>query len=307
MPPRHISYLADPTLYTFTMKGIVLAGGTGSRLWPITKGVSKQLLPVYDKPLIHYPLGTLFLAGIQDILIITTPEDSNSFKRLLGDGSDFGVNLEYAIQEKPSGLAEAFIIGENFIAGQSVCLVLGDNIFYGTGLGTQLKEIKTSHGATIFAYKVSDPSRYGVVEFSKDKKVLSIEEKPVKPKSYFAVPGLYFYDSDVCEIAKGIKPSSRGEKEITSINQQYLSKNKLNVEILPRGTAWLDTGTYKSLHAASSYVQIIEERQGSKISCLEEIAWRNNWITNSDLEKIIVNYGSNDYGFYLKNLISENS
>ena len=287
------------------MKGIVLAGGTGSRLWPITKGVSKQLLPVYDKPLIHYPLGTLFLAGIRDILIITTPEDSGSFKRLLGDGSDFGVNLEYAIQEKANGLAEAFIIGEKFIAGQSVSLILGDNIFYGTGLGSQLREIDSSDGATIFAYKVSEPSRYGVVEFSKEMKVLSIEEKPTKPKSNFAVPGLYFYDSQVVEIAKSVKPSPRGEKEITAINAHYLMQKKLTTKILPRGTAWLDTGTFQSLHDASSYVKIIEERQGSKISCLEEIAWRNNWISDSELEKISASYNDNPYGAYLKNLLTE--
>ena len=297
--------MVDLTLYTFTMKGIVLAGGTGSRLWPITKGMSKQLLPVYDKPLIHYPLGTLFLAGIRDILIITTPEDSDSFKRLLGDGSDFGVNLEYAIQEKPNGLAEAFIIGEKFIAGQSVTLILGDNIFYGTGLGSQLREIDSSDGATIFAYKVSDPSRYGVVEFSKEMKVLSIEEKPTKPKSNFAVPGLYFYDSEVVEIAKSVKPSPRGEKEITAINAHYLMQKKLTTKILPRGTAWLDTGTFQSLHDASSYVKIIEERQGSKISCLEEIAWRNNWISDSELEKISTSYNNNPYGAYLKNLLTE--
>ena len=289
------------------MKGIVLAGGTGSRLWPITKGVSKQLLPVYDKPLIHYPLGTLFLAGIRDILVITTPEDTDSFKRLLGDGSDFGVNLEYAIQEKPNGLAEAFIIGERFISGQSVCLILGDNIFYGNGLGSRLREIDTSNGATIFAYKVSDPSRYGVVEFSKELKVLSIEEKPVNPKSNYAVPGLYFYDSQVVEIAKSVKPSSRGEKEITAVNQYYLHQGNLRTKILQRGTAWLDTGTFQSLHAASSYVQIIEERQGSKISCLEEIAWRNSWITDSELEKASAKYKGNQYGIYLKNLLSENN
>ena len=307
MPPRQISYLADPTLYTFTMKGIVLAGGTGSRLWPITKGVSKQLLPVYDKPLIHYPLGTLFLAGIRDILVITTPEDSDSFKRLLGDGSDFGVNLEYAIQEKPNGLAEAFIIGEKFISGQNVCLILGDNIFYGNGLGSQLREIDASNGATIFAYKVSDPSRYGVVEFSKELKVLSIEEKPANPKSNYAVPGLYFYDSNVCEIAKGVELSSRGEKEITAVNQHYLHHGNLQTKILQRGTAWLDTGTFDSLHDASSFVQIIEERQGSKISCLEEIAWRNGWITDSELEKASTEYKGNPYGIYLKNLLSENN
>lgn len=307
MPPRQISYLADPTLYTFTMKGIVLAGGTGSRLWPITKGISKQLLPVYDKPLIHYPLGTLFLAGIRDILVITTSEDSDSFKRLLGDGSDFGVNLEYAIQEKPNGLAEAFIIGERFISGQSVCLILGDNIFYGNGLGSQLREIDTSDGATIFAYKVSDPSRYGVVEFSKELKVLSIEEKPANPKSNYAVPGLYFYDSNVCEIVKGVEPSSRGEKEITAVNQHYLRHGNLHTKILQRGTAWLDTGTFESLHDASSFVQIIEERQGSKISCLEEIAWRNGWITDSELEKASAEYKGNPYGIYLKNLLSENN
>ena len=285
------------------MKGIVLAGGTGSRLWPITKGVSKQLLPVYDKPLIHYPLGTLFLAGIKDILIITTPEDSDSFKRLLGNGSNFGVKLEYAIQEKPNGLAEAFIIGEKFIASESVCLILGDNIFYGAGLGNQLRAIDTLNGATIFAYKVSEPSRYGVVEFSKEMKVISIEEKPTNPKSSFAVPGLYFYDSQISEIAKSIEPSPRGEKEITTINQFYLNQGNLHTKILQRGTAWLDTGTFESLHAASSYVQIIEERQGSKISCLEEIAWRNRWITDSELERISAEYKGNPFGVYLQNLL----
>jgi glucose-1-phosphate thymidylyltransferase len=286
------------------MKGIVLAGGTGSRLWPITKGVSKQLLPVYDKPLIHYPLGTLFLAGIKEILIITTPEDRNSFQRLLGDGSDYGVRFEYAIQEKPNGLAEAFIIGEEFISKENVALILGDNIFYGNGLGNQLKQINPSHGATIFAYKVSDPSRYGVVEFSKEMKVISIEEKPINPKSSYAVPGLYFYDSKVVDIAKTIKPSARGELEITTVNERYLENGKLTTKILDRGTAWLDTGTIQTLHAASSYVQIIEERQGSKISCLEEIAWRNSWISEADLRKLILGYGKNPYGAYLEGLLN---
>ena len=286
------------------MKGIVLAGGTGSRLWPITKGVSKQLLPVYDKPLIHYPLGTLFLAGIKEILIITTPEDRNSFKRLLGDGSDYGVRFEYAIQEKPNGLAEAFIIGEEFISKENVALILGDNIFYGNGLGNQLKQIDPSHGATIFAYKVSDPSRYGVVEFSKEMNVISIEEKPANPKSNYAVPGLYFYDSNVVEIAKTIKPSARGELEITTVNERYLENGKLTTKILDRGTAWLDTGTIQTLHAASSYVQIIEERQGSKISCLEEIAWRNGWISDADLRKLILGYGKNPFGAYLQGLLN---
>jgi glucose-1-phosphate thymidylyltransferase len=286
------------------MKGIVLAGGTGSRLWPITKGVSKQLLPVYDKPLIHYPLGTLFLAGIKEILIITTPEDRNSFQRLLGDGSDYGVRFEYAIQEKPNGLAEAFIIGEEFISKENVALILGDNIFYGNGLGNQLKQIDPSHGATIFAYKVSDPSRYGVVEFSKEMNVISIEEKPANPKSNYAVPGLYFYDSNVVEIAKTIKPSARGELEITTVNERYLENGMLTTKILDRGTAWLDTGTIQTLHAASSYVQIIEERQGSKISCLEEIAWRNGWISDADLRKLILGYGKNPFGAYLQGLLN---
>ena len=286
------------------MKGIVLAGGTGSRLWPITKGVSKQLLPVYDKPLIHYPLGTLFLAGIKEMLIITTPEDRNSFQRLLGDGSDYGVQFEYAIQEKPNGLAEAFIIGEEFISKENVALILGDNIFYGNGLGNQLKQIDPSHGATIFAYKVSDPSRYGVVEFSKEMKVISIEEKPANPKSNYAVPGLYFYDSNVVEIAKTIEPSARGELEITTVNESYLENGKLTTKILDRGTAWLDTGTIQTLHAASSYVQIIEERQGSKISCLEEIAWRNGWISEADLRKLILGYGKNPFGAYLQGLLN---
>jgi len=288
------------------MKGIVLAGGTGSRLWPITKGVSKQLLPVYDKPLIHYPLGTLFLAGIREILIITTPEDLPSFQRLLGDGSLYGASLTYAVQSKPNGLAEAFIIGESFISRDHVALILGDNIFHGVGLGKQLREIALANGATIFAYKVSDPERYGVVEFSESGKVLSIEEKPTKPKSNYAVPGLYFYDSEVVEIAKSVLPSKRGELEITSVNETYLSQGKLTTRILERGTTWLDTGTIQTLHSASSYVQIIEERQGSKISCLEEIAWRNGWMSNSDLESAAISFGDNPYGKYLSSLVVEN-
>ena len=284
------------------MKGIVLAGGTGSRLWPITKGVSKQLLPVYDKPLIHYPLGTLFLAGIREILIITTPEDQPAFKRLLGDGSQYGASFEFATQEKPNGLAEAFVIGENFIGNQNTALILGDNIFHGAGLGRQLKDIWTNEGATIFAYKVADPERYGVVEFADNGKVLSIEEKPNKPKSNFAVPGLYFYDSQVVEIAKNVKPSNRGELEITSVNEHYLKMGRLQTIVLERGTTWLDTGTIETLHAAASYVQIIEERQGNKISCLEEISWRNGWIDKAKLNQMAIEYGANPYGKYLSSL-----
>jgi glucose-1-phosphate thymidylyltransferase len=287
------------------MKGIVLAGGTGSRLWPITKSISKQLLPVYDKPLIYYPLGTLFLAGIRDILIITTPEDLSSFQRLLGNGAQFGVSIQYEVQMKPNGLAEAFLIGEKFIDHDNVALILGDNIFHGVGLGQQLKMIDFNHGATIFAYRVSDPERYGVVEFSPNGNVISIEEKPKVPKSNFAVPGLYFYDKDVVEIAKQVEPSSRGELEITSVNENYLNKGRLVTKVLERGTTWLDTGTVQTLHAASSYVQIIEERQGSKISCLEEIAWRNGWITGENLEILAKNFGSSPYGTYLLGLLRE--
>ena len=287
-----------------SLKGIVLAGGTGSRLWPITKGVSKQLVPVYDKPLIHYPLGTLFLAGVREILIITTPEDQPSFQRLLGDGSQYGAIFEYAIQDKPNGLAEAFIIGEKFVENKPVALILGDNIFHGAGLGLQLRTLDSSLGATIFAYKVSDPSSYGVVEFSADGKAISIEEKPVQPKSNYAVPGLYFYDPQVCGIAKQIRPSNRGELEITAINEHYLTNGQLTVKILDRGTAWLDSGSPQTLHAASSYIQVIEERQGSKVSCLEEIAWLNKWISDSELAEIADSYRNNDYGAYLSGLLT---
>ena len=287
------------------MRGIVLAGGTGSRLWPITKGISKQLLPVYDKPLIHYPLGTLFLAGIREILIITTPEDLPAFKRLLGDGSQYGVSFDFAVQDAPNGLAEAFLIGEKFINGKKVALILGDNIFHGVGLGKHLQSIDSNNGATIFAYRVADPERYGVVEFSLEGKVISIEEKPIRPKSQFAVPGLYFYDETVVEIAKTIKPSARGELEITAVNENYLHKGILTTKILERGTTWLDTGTIQTLHAASAYVQIIEERQGSKISCLEEIAWTNGWISSAELELLAKNYGTNPYGLYLSQLLTK--
>jgi len=286
----------------YQMKGIVLAGGSGSRLWPITRGMSKQLLPVYDKPLVHYPLATLMLAGINDILIITTPEDQPAFKRLLSDGSDLGIQFQFATQEQPNGLAEAFIIGKDFIGIEKVALILGDNIFHGAGLGAQLKTLTDIDGAAIFAYKVSDPERYGVVEFGGDGQVISIEEKPVKPKSKFAIPGLYFYDQLVIEIAKTIQPSARGELEITSINQEYLKLGKLKTSVLERGTAWLDTGTFDSFNAAAAYVKVVEERQGNKIACLEEIAWRNKWISDSQLMKLAEGYKGNSYGNYLKQL-----
>jgi len=285
------------------MKGIVLAGGTGSRLWPITKGISKHLIPVYDKPLIYYPLGTLFLAGIRDILIITTPEDQLSFQRLLGDGSQFGVNFSFQVQMKPNGIAEALVIGENFISNQSVTLVLGDNIFHGVGLGEQLRSFNVDLGANIFAQKVPNPEDYGVVEFSETGEVLSLEEKPLNPKSPFAVPGLYFYDSKVSDIAKEIQPSSRGEIEITSVNQMYLKHGELKVKVLNRGTSWFDCGTFEALHDASSFVRVIEERQGNKVSCLEEIAWKNGWISDSNLMDLALKYGKTTYGTYIKSLI----
>lgn len=286
------------------MKGIVLAGGTGSRLWPVTWGVSKQLLHVYDKPLIHYPISTLMLAGIREILVITTPQDEESFIRLLGNGDRYGVSFSFLTQESPDGLAQAFIIGERFIGRDSCALVLGDNIFYGDGLGTQLKEIFNVDGAHIFAYKVKDPERYGVVEFDRHGKVSSIEEKPKSPKSSFAIPGLYFYDNQVVEIAKSVKPSARGELEITSVNQAYLNLGKLQTTVLARGTAWLDTGTFESLNSASSFIQIIEERQGQKVSCLEEVAWRNGWISDSELAARADDYKSSPFATYLRSLLN---
>ena len=286
------------------MKGIVLAGGTGSRLWPVTFGVSKQLLPVYDKPLVHYPISTLMLTGIREILIITTPQDRESFKRLLGDGKKYGVSFSFAVQDNPEGLAQAFIIGEKFIGEDPSALILGDNIFYGSSLGMQLKELIEPDGAIIFAYKVKDPERYGVIDFDTSGKVTSIEEKPSKPKSQYAVPGLYFYDNRVVEIAKSVKPSSRGELEITSVNQEYLKAGKLQARVLERGTAWLDTGTFESLNSASAFIQIIEERQGQKVSCLEEVAWRNGWISDSELSARADEYKSSPCASYLRSLLA---
>jgi glucose-1-phosphate thymidylyltransferase len=288
------------------MKGIVLAGGSGTRLYPITKGVSKQLLAVYDKPMIYYPLSVLMLAGIKEILIITTPEDQSSFQRLLGDGSQFGVSLQYAIQPSPDGLAQAFIIGEEFIGTDSVCLVLGDNIFYGQGFSPQLREIanKTT-GATIFGYQVVDPERFGVVEFEPDGRVISIVEKPEQPKSNWAVTGLYFYDNNVVKMAKQVSPSARGELEITTLNQLYLEQGNLSVELLGRGFAWLDTGTHDSLMDASNFVATVEKRQGLKVACLEEIAWRNGWLDDEQLTTLAASLSKNQYGQYLAKLLRD--
>lgn len=288
------------------MKGIVLAGGSGTRLYPITMGVSKQLLPIYDKPMIYYPLSVLMLAGIRDILIITTPEDQAGFQRLLKDGSQFGINLSYEVQPSPDGLAQAFIIGESFIGNDDVCLVLGDNIFYGQSFTEQLKKAaKFNNGATVFGYQVKDPERFGVVEFDTSQKVISLEEKPIKPKSSYAVTGLYFYDNSVVEIAKKIRPSERGELEITSINKVYLAQDKLNVELLGRGLAWLDTGTYESLHEACSFIQTIQNVQGMRVACLEEIAWRSNWLSDKQVEQLASSMTKNSYGQYLLQLIKE--
>ncbi|PJJ71216.1 glucose-1-phosphate thymidylyltransferase [Diaminobutyricimonas aerilata] len=286
------------------MKGIILAGGSGTRLWPITKGISKQLMPIYDKPMIYYPLSTLMMADIRDILIITTPEYNDQFRALLGDGSELGINLEYAVQPSPDGLAQAFIIGEEFIGDDSVALVLGDNIFHGAGLGSSLRSNNTLDGGLIFAYHVSNPTAYGVVEFDESMKAVSIEEKPTKPKSNYAVPGLYFYDNDVVQIAKTIEPSARGELEISTVNERYLEAGRLQVQVLDRGTAWLDTGTFESMMQASEYVRVIEDRQGFKIGCIEEIAWRAGWIDDAQLALLAAPLQKSGYGRYLQGLLA---
>lgn len=288
------------------MKGIILAGGSGTRLYPITKGISKQLVPVYDKPMIYYPLSILMLAGIREILIITTPEDQEQFQRLLGDGSELGCTFSYAAQQIPNGLAQAFVIGEEFIGEESVCLILGDNVFYGSKLSSVLQRCSNPKGGIVFAYEVADPERYGVVEFDANNKVISIEEKPINPKSNFAVPGLYFYDNSVVEIARTLKPSARGEYEITDVNRIYQEKNQLHVEIMDRGTAWLDTGTFDSLHDATEFVRVIEKRQGLKIGCIEEVAYRMGFIDNSQLSILAKNLEKSGYGVYLQRVLTQN-
>lgn len=285
------------------MKGIILAGGTGSRLFPLTTVISKQLLPVYDKPMIYYPLATLMAAGLREILIVVTPRDESSFRALLGNGSQWGMTIEFVVQDKPEGLAQAFILAESFLDGDKAALILGDNIFHGVGLGTQLSQLTNPDGGVVFAYQVSNPGEYGVIEFGADGTVESIEEKPDQPKSVFAIPGLYFFDEEVVEIAKNVRPSARGELEITSVMTEYLNQGKLKVEVLPRGTAWLDTGTFNTLHEAGMYVRIIEERQGSRIGCIEELAWRNEWITDSQLAACSETMSNSDYGRYLKGLL----
>ncbi|MFI5137843.1 MAG: glucose-1-phosphate thymidylyltransferase RfbA [Sphingobacteriales bacterium] len=285
------------------MKGIILAGGSGTRLYPITRAISKQLMPIYDKPMIYYPLSVLMQADIREILIITTPEDNESFKRLLGDGSELGCSFRYAVQEKPNGLAQAFVIGEQFIGDDKVALILGDNIFYGTGFSELIRSFNDVDGAAIFAYPVADPERYGVVEFDKEFKALSIEEKPVKPKSSFAVPGLYFYDNKVIQIAKDLKPSPRGEYEITDVNKFYLEKGDLHVGLMDRGTAWLDTGTFDSLSDATEYVRVIEKRQATKIGCIEEVAYRRGFINDDQLKVLVAKYLKSGYGKYLESLL----
>jgi glucose-1-phosphate thymidylyltransferase len=285
------------------MKGIILAGGSGTRLYPITKGISKQIMPIYDKPMIYYPLGTLMQSGIRDVLIITTPDDQSQFQRLLGDGSDLGINLQYAAQPSPDGLAQAFIIGEEFIGNDKVALILGDNIFYGESFGNSLEECADPDGGIVFAYEVSDPQRYGVVEFDVNRHAVSVEEKPSEPKSNYAVVGLYFYDNDVVDIAKNIEPSDRGELEITSVNDVYLQRGKLKVQTMGRGSAWLDTGTFESMNDASEYIRVIEKRTGLKIGCIEEIAWRQGFINDQQLQKLAEPLLKSGYGKYIQSLL----
>jgi len=287
------------------VRGIILAGGTGSRLWPITLGVSKQLMPVYDKPMIYYPLSTLMMAGIREVLVITTPEDRDAFARLLGDGTRLGMRIDYAVQPRPEGLAQAFLIGADFLDGHAAALVLGDNIFYGAGLGTALGRLPEPDGGHVFAYHVADPGAYGVVEFDAGGRVLSIEEKPAAPKSSYAVPGLYFFGPDVVDVARSITPSARGELEITAVNEHYLRQGRLTVTVLDRGTAWLDTGTFASLRQATEFVSVVEERQGLKIGCIEEVAWRNGWLSDDDLRAIAAPLGKSGYGDYLAGLLTD--